>query len=63
MLRDAYDLVVDKYGKETADRLFVDNPRAAFFGETLPPQPEPEGLHPELDPKQSSGILSKMFGW
>jgi len=29
----------------------------------MPPQPEPEGLHPELDPKHSSGLLSKMFGW
>src|SRR6201996_7970759 len=44
MLRDAYNLVTDKYGAETAERLFVHNPRAAFFGETMPPQPDPEGL-------------------
>jgi protein-tyrosine phosphatase len=63
MLRDAYQLVSDKYGVETADRLCLHNPRAAYFGESLPPQPEPEGLHPELDPKHSSGLLNKMFGW
>jgi protein-tyrosine phosphatase len=62
MLRDAYELVKDKYGVETAERLFELNPRAAFFGEPMPLQPEPEGLHPELDPKQSSGLLSRMFG-
>src|SRR6201994_4664814 len=63
MLRDAYLLVADKYGTETADRLCKHNPRAAYFGEPMPPQPEPEGLNPELDPKQSSRLLSKMFGW
>jgi protein-tyrosine phosphatase len=63
MLRDAYQLIADKYGVETADRLCLHNPHAVYFGEPMPPQPEPEGLHPELDPKQSSGLLSKMFGW
>src|ERR1700729_2551988 len=63
MLRDAYQLVADKYGVETAERLCIHNPHAAYFGENLPPQPEPEGLHPELDPKHSSGLLNKMFGW
>ena len=62
MLRDAYQFVAEKYGVETADRLCEHNPRAAFFGEPLPVQPEPEGLHPELDGKQSSGLLSRMFG-
>jgi protein-tyrosine phosphatase len=63
MLRDAYELVADKYGVETADRLCLHNPHAAFFGENMPPQPEPDGLHSELDPKHSSGLLNKMFGW
>jgi protein-tyrosine phosphatase len=62
MLRDAYLQVADKYGKETADRLCIHNPRAAFFGEAMPPQPEPEGLHPEVVTKGSAGLLSKMFG-
>ena len=33
MLRDAYQLVADKYGVETADRLCLHNPHAAYFGE------------------------------
>jgi protein-tyrosine phosphatase len=61
MLRDAYLLVADKYGVETADRLCKHNPRAAYFGEPMPPQPEPEGLNPELEVKKS-GIFSKMLG-
>jgi protein-tyrosine phosphatase len=62
MLRDAHQLVAEKYGKETADRLCLHNPRAVYFGEPLPPQPEPEGLNTELDVK-STGLLNKMFGW
>jgi protein-tyrosine phosphatase len=62
MLRDAYLLVADKYGKETADRLCIHNPHAAYFGEPMPPQPDPEGLHPELATRGSAGLLSKMFG-
>jgi protein-tyrosine phosphatase len=61
MLRDAYMLVADKYGTETADRLCKHNPRAAYFGEPMPPQPEPEGLNPELEGKKS-GLFSKMLG-
>lgn len=58
-LRQAYDLLADKYGQETADRLCVKNPRAAYFGEPMPPQPEPESLYS----KQSSSFLSKLFDW
>ncbi len=53
--------LADKYGVETADRLCLHNPRAAFFGEPLPPQPEPEGIHPGLGAK-SPELLSRMFG-
>jgi protein-tyrosine phosphatase len=63
MLRDAHQLISERYGVETADRLCIHNPRAAFYGEPLPPQPDPEGLQPEYDGKQSSGLLNKMFGW
>lgn len=57
-LLEAYELVAQKYGEETANRLCVENPRAAFYGEAMPPQPEPEGLYPE----RSSGFFSKLFG-
>lgn len=61
-LREAYDVVAQKYGEETAERLCVTNPRAAFFGEPLPAQPEPQGLYPEHRQKGSSGLLSRLFG-
>jgi protein-tyrosine phosphatase len=43
-LRKAYDFVADKAGAETAERLFVTNPRVALEGSIWPRQPEPVGL-------------------
>jgi protein-tyrosine phosphatase len=43
-LKKAYDFVADKSGVETAQRLFVTNPRAALEGASWPKQPEPVGL-------------------
>ncbi|HEY4046224.1 MAG TPA: CpsB/CapC family capsule biosynthesis tyrosine phosphatase [Acidobacteriaceae bacterium] len=60
-LRKAYDTVAMTYGVETAERLCVTNPRAAFYGEPLPPQPAPEGLYPE-DTQKSPGLLGRLFG-
>lgn len=39
-LSEAYAVVQQKYGEETARRLFVENPLAAFEGRPLAPQPE-----------------------
>jgi protein-tyrosine phosphatase len=39
LMQEAFDLVAKKYGTETAERLCITNPRAAFFGEEFPPQP------------------------
>jgi protein-tyrosine phosphatase len=39
-LRPAYEVVEAKFGKETAEGLFVTNPMAAFHGEELPYLPE-----------------------
>jgi protein-tyrosine phosphatase len=66
-LKPAYDHVVDKMGEKTAKRLCVDNPRAAFTGEPLPEQPQPEGLWDDkLDfgtnaATQKKGFLSRFF--
>ncbi len=43
-LKKAYDFVAEKAGVETAQRLFVTNPRVALEGTTWPRQPEPVGL-------------------
>lgn len=44
-LKKGFDYVAQRVGVETAERLFVSNPRAAVEGVALPPQPEPIGLH------------------
>jgi protein-tyrosine phosphatase len=60
-LREAYDLVSMRYGRETAERLCVENPRAAFYGQPMPPQPEPEGLYPEGGSSKRAGFLGRIF--
>jgi protein-tyrosine phosphatase len=60
-LREAYELIAKKYGEETAERLCVENPRAAFYGDPMPHQPEPEGVYPE-EGQRSSGFFGKIFG-
>ena len=44
-LRPAFDLVAEQYDLATAERLCIANPRAAFYGEALGPQPEPAAPH------------------
>lgn len=46
-MRGAYDLLKSGFGKETADRLCIGNPRAVFWGENMPGQPEPSNLFDE----------------
>jgi protein-tyrosine phosphatase len=43
-LQKAYEYVAEKRGKETAERLFVTNPRVAVEAAKWPDQPEPKGL-------------------
>lgn len=61
-LSTAYSFVAKHYGTETAQRLFVTNPRAAYQGEQWPEQPEPLGLYPddEMNNRKPS-FLSRLF--
>jgi len=59
-LGDGHRALLKDYGQEVADRLCIHNPRAVFYGELLPPQPEPLGLTEEPEMK-SKGLLSRIF--
>jgi len=59
-LGDGHKALVKEYGVETADRLCIHNPHAAFYGEVFPPQPEPLGLDEEAEVK-GKGLLSRIF--
>jgi protein-tyrosine phosphatase len=60
-LRQAHGLLKSLHGQATADLLCIHNPRAAFMGEHLPPQPDPIGVDEE--PKhRRRGFLSTIFG-
>jgi protein-tyrosine phosphatase len=60
-MKEAFDLLAKQYGLETAERLCVSNPRAAFFGEDLPPQPvAADGASTAQAGKR--GFFSRLFG-
>lgn len=59
-LGDGHTALVRDYGQEYADRLCIENPRAVFYGKTLPLQPEPLGLYEAPEAKQK-GIISRIF--
>jgi len=50
-MREAHDLVAEKYGPDYAHLLCVSNPLAAFMNKSMPPQPEPQGIYEHLEPK------------
>lgn len=60
-LSDAYQAVVKRMGAPTANRLCMENPRAAFENRDLGPQPTPEGVDEEERPLRK-GLLDRMFG-
>ena len=57
----AYRYLEGKFGKATADRLCIENPRAAFWGEPLPIQPKPTGLMEEPKAAPKRGLLRSIF--
>lgn len=61
-LRLAWGAVAHRFGEETANRLCIDNPRAAFENRKLPPQPEPVGVYGYEPPAAKTGLFSRLFG-
>ena len=65
-LRPSMDWVAERYGAPTAERLCIANPRAAFYGDALEPQPEmiaPSAA--DLRSRKSSGrggFFGRLFG-
>jgi protein-tyrosine phosphatase len=63
-LREAYDVVSKRFGTEKAERLCVANPKAAFYGEELPEQPQPRDIDEESKSPQGrkrKGLLGRLF--
>lgn len=60
-LSEAYQAVSKRMGHFTADRLCIDNPRAAFNNADLGPQPTPEGTDEDA-PLKRKGFFSRIFG-
>ena len=50
-MREAFELVAEKYGQDYAHALCVTNPLAVFMGKTMPPQAEPLGLYDDMEQK------------
>jgi protein-tyrosine phosphatase len=58
-MKEAYEMIAEKYGQEYAHALCVGNPLAAFMGKQLQPQPEPLHVHEDLEEKS---WWRKVFG-
>jgi protein-tyrosine phosphatase len=51
LMREAFEVVVEKYGQDYAHALCVGNPLAVFMGKAMPPQAEAQGLYDDMEPK------------
>lgn len=63
VMRTAYEHVSKLYGSETAERICVTNPRAAFYGDALGAQPELRAPNTAeaRGRKGKGGLLSRLF--
>ncbi|MGA7885115.1 MAG: CpsB/CapC family capsule biosynthesis tyrosine phosphatase [Acidobacteriaceae bacterium] len=61
-MTEAYQAVAERCGQQTADRLCIENPQAAFEDRKLEPQPEPQGVYGyQPEPERPGGLFSKIF--
>jgi protein-tyrosine phosphatase len=61
-LGEAHQILRAEFGGETADRLCIGNPGAAFRGDQLGMQPEPAGLYEESRREKRGGFFKGIFG-
>jgi protein-tyrosine phosphatase len=57
--------VAEQYDRETAERLCIKNPRAAFYGEALAAQPELAQAHTAESrrrPAAKTSFFGRLFG-
>jgi protein-tyrosine phosphatase len=59
-MREAHDLVAEKYSPEYAHALCVGNPLAAFMGKPMMPQPEPLHIFDDMEVRKT--WWGRMFG-
>lgn len=63
LVRPAWESIAVRFGEAAAQRLFVENPRAAFESVAMPPQPEPEGITGSAEePTKRTGLAARLFG-
>lgn len=60
-MAEASNFLTQHYGAETSRRLCVDNPRAVFFGEAMPAQPDREKETSFSQQPGNRGILARVF--
>jgi protein-tyrosine phosphatase len=58
LMREAHARLVELLDEETADRLCIRNPRAVFYGDPMPDQPEIKGA---AGSAQQKGILKRFL--
>lgn len=61
-MKEAYEFVANRYGAETAERLCVTNPRAAYYGEELGPQPEMIESKVPYTSRKKPGMWKRLLG-
>ncbi|HUY81289.1 MAG TPA: CpsB/CapC family capsule biosynthesis tyrosine phosphatase [Acidobacteriaceae bacterium] len=60
-MKQTYNLIATQYGIKTAERLCVTNPKAAFFGEEFPLQPEPDTKDTSPAHSAKPGLWKRLF--
>lgn len=57
-MKNSYEFLKENAGEETARRLCIENPRAVFYGEPLPPQPAAQDAEIR---ETKRGFLARLF--